>query len=164
MRHSQCRGLLVLLIGAVAALSGCSYSHNRLLRDDIHTVHIPVFDNKTWRRGLEVELTRAVLDEVKLHTRLLIAAKHDADSTLEGELLEFTTEIITKTEDDVVLLKRITVKAQFRWVDNLTGRDIVPSQTVVETTIVPPLPGESVEEKPFAKLAQRIVERMEKDW
>ena len=125
---------------------------------------MPAAPTVTWRRGLEVELTRAVLDEVKLHTRLLIAAKYDADSTLEGELLEFTTEIITKTEDDVVLLKRITVEARFRWVDNLTGRDIVPSQTVVESTVVPPLPGESVVQKPFAKLAQRIVERMEKDW
>ena len=148
----------------IAAFAGCGYSTQALIRDDIRTVHIPVFNNRTWFRGLEVELTNAVLDEVKLHTRLIIASRQNADSTLEGELLEVKSEALTKTEQDMVVLRGVTVEVRFRWVDNLTGRQIAPWQTVVESTTVGGMPGDPLAERPFAEVAQRIVERMEKDW
>jgi hypothetical protein len=152
----------LFLIAAFAA--GCGYSTSALIRDDIHTVHVPVFDNHTWYRGIEVELTRAILDEIKQHTNLLIASGADADSTLEGEITDIQLETLTKTEDNVVLLKRITIEVRFRWRDNLTERDILPWQKIVEKTVVPPLPGDSPEALPFRELARHLVERMEKDW
>ena len=83
------RAALLGLALLSAALSGCGYSTTGLLRQDIRTVHVAVFDNQTWRRGLEVELTRALVRELTLHTHLRIASKEEADSTLRGELLEF---------------------------------------------------------------------------
>jgi hypothetical protein len=153
-----------MLVAAALMVSGCGYSTSALIRDDIHTVYIPVFDNQTWYRGLEVQLTRAVLEEVKLHSPLLIASRQDADSTLEGELVAFDQGVVTKTVDEVVVLTNATAKVNFRWVDNLTGRDIVPKQSVVEKVIVAPGAGEAIEANVFREVAKRILERMEKDW
>lgn len=155
------------LLGIAAAalvLAGCGYSTSSLIREDIRTVHVPVFDNQTWRRGLEVDLTRAILEEVKLHTRLRIAPKDQADSTLDGELIELTQSIVTKSVDDQILLKRAQATVRFRWRDNLTKRDIVPLRTVTETETVALARGDPVETWLFRKLAQRIVESLEQDW
>lgn len=154
---------LVLIVGCLA-LAGCTYPRYALLREDIHTICVPVFENTTWRRGLEVELTRAVTEELKLHTNLNFASRKRAESILEGELVAFEQHGVTKTKSDEIILTTITVRVRFRWVDNLTGRDIVPWQTVVESRRYPVTLGESVEEGIFREAAQRIVEKMGKEW
>ena len=147
-----------------ALLAGCNYSTHTLLREDIQTINVTVFDNTTWRRGLEVELTRAVVNEVKLRTRLRLAPPQEAESTLEGELLSYSENSVVKDEDDEVLLKRATVKVRFRWVDNLTGRDIVPWQTVSESKLVALSRSDPLADTVFREAAQRVVEKMEREW
>ena len=163
MRHKNHVGGLLLVAGCLA-LAGCGYPRRSLLRDDIRTVYVPVFANHTWHRGLEVELTRAVAEEVKLHTYLRFAPRQQADSTLEGELLAFEESGATKTEDDEILLTTVTATVRFRWTDNLTGSEIVPNQTIRERLRYPVAVGEPLEREVFRGVAQRIVEKMEKAW
>jgi hypothetical protein len=154
---------LVLIVGCLG-LAGCAYPRYALLREDIRTIYVPVFENSTWRRGLEVDLTRAVTEELKLHTHLRFVSRKRAESILEGELLAFEQHGVTKTKSDDIVLTTITARVRFRWVDNLTGKDIVPWQTVVEGRRYPVTLGESVEEGIFREAAQRIVEKMGKEW
>jgi len=147
-----------------ALLAGCNYSTHTLLREDIQTINITVFDNTTWRRGLEVELTRAIVNEVKLRTRLRLAPPLEAESTLEGELVSYSEKSVVKDEDDEVLLKRATVSVRFRWVDNLTGREIVPWQTVRESKLVALSRSDPLADTVFREAAQRVVEKMEREW
>jgi len=164
-RRTPCSVLALVGLGLTAiVLTGCGYSTSSLIRDDIRTVHVPVFDNQTWRRGLEVDLTRAIVEELKLHTHLRIAPKDEADSTLEGELVEFTQSVVTKSVDDQVLLKRAQATVRYKWKDNLTKRDIVPSRSVMETETVALARADPVETWLFRKLAQRIVESLEQQW
>ncbi len=150
---------------ALAALAGCfGYRAESLFRPDIRTVYVEAFDNGTFRRGLEVPLTRAVADEIRLRTPLVLAPREEADSVLSGELVEFSESTQVKTEDDRILLNRVTAEVRFRWRDRLTGRDIVPEQTVQESVRI----AESLEETLFGlvfeETAQRIVERMQEPW
>ncbi len=158
------RGALLVVAAAALLLSGCGYSTSTLLRKDIRTVHVPVFENRTWRRGLEVDLTRAIIEELKLHTHLRIAPKQEADSTLEGELLDFEQFTVRKTGEDMIVLRRAGATVRFRWRDNLTLSDIVPSQTVRETETFAVARAEPLESRLFQEVAQRIVERMEEEW
>ncbi len=160
-RRKACK---LLLIAGCFVLTGCGYSTSTLLRRDIRTVYVPVFDNHTWHRGLEVELTRAVVEEVKLHTRLGFASRQEADSILEGELIAFEEDVITKTPQDDILLTRLRATVRFRWVDNLTRREIVPLQSIKESTLYPVLIREPRERELFRQMAQRIVEKMEREW
>ena len=154
----------LFLVAVCLALAGCSYPRHALLREDIRSIYVPVFENRTRRRGLEVELTRAVTQELKLHTRLRFASRKRAESILEGELLSFQEHGVTKTRDDEIALITIAARARFRWVDNLTEKDIIPWQVVIENRLYPVTLGESVEEGVFRELAQRIVEKMAKEW
>jgi len=164
---------------ALAVCTGCGYTTSNLLRDDIDTVYVAFFDNTTFRRGLEVPLTRAVVNEMKLRTHLLFAPRDEADSLLTGELIEVEERSVVKNEDDRVLRRRVAVKVRFRWTDLLTGEDIVPEQVITESArIVPLLEGlptggdfdvavqrdATPFDLVFQEAAQRIVERMEKGW
>lgn len=176
----QC--LFSLLLVTAALSGGCGYATNDVFRDDIKTVYVRFFDNATFRRELEVGLTKAVVNEIKLRTPLIIAPKDRADSILSGELVDFEEKARVKTEEDEILLTRAKATVRFRWRDRLTGVDIVPEQTVVETAqmaaglaaspldaVLPPrVQRGSLEPASFARLfektAQRIVEKMEKSW
>ena len=155
---------VLLLVTGCLVLAGCCYAPCSLLREDIRTVYVPVFDNQTWRRGLEVELTRAVAEELKLHTHLVMAPRDRADSTLEGELLEFEERGAVKDTNDQILAITVTARARFRWVDNLTGTDIVPWRTVSESGRHNVSLAEPMERAVFRELAQRIVEKLGEEW
>ena len=145
-------------------MSGCGYSTGSLLRRDIHSVYVGVFDNTTWRRELEVDLTRQLTEELRLRTPLDIKSREEADSTLQGTLVGFDQEAVTQTEDDDILMRRITVKVKFRWIDNLTGQDLVPPQTFTERNTFAIARNEPLADRIFRETAETIVERMERRW
>ncbi|MHC4480458.1 MAG: LPS assembly lipoprotein LptE [Planctomycetota bacterium] len=156
------RFLLVLV--AAALLGGCwGYRHRNLFRGDIRTIYIAGFDNRTFRRGLEVPLTRAVTDEIELRTPFLPAPRNQADSILSGELVEFLESSQVKSEDDEVLLDRVTAIVRFRWRDRLTGTDIAEG-TVRESVRISEALEDSLFDQVFREVAQRIVERMQEPW
>jgi hypothetical protein len=64
-----------------AALYDCS----------IHTVHVPIFQNRTFVRGLEFDLTRAVVREIETKTPYkVVGADENADAELTGVIIAFT--------------------------------------------------------------------------
>ena len=155
-----------LLLCAVALTSSCwwGYAPERLFAGDVRTVYVEFFDNKTFRRELEVALTRAVVDQLKLRTPLTFAPRNEADSVLSGELVEFTERTKVKTEADDVLKTRVSAKVRFRWTDRRTGTDLVPQQTVSESVrIVEDLEG-SVSDLVLREVAEAVVEAMEEPW
>jgi len=156
----------LLVVVALMCAGGwhCGYSTRSLIRDDIESVVVEVFDNKTFRRGLERELSTAVLEEIKRHSGLRIADRRSADSILTGELLEVDESVVTKTEDDEIVLKRITVSVRFRWTDRLTGRDIIPPRTVKGSGRFVARLGETPLGGAFRDVAERIVESMHQSW
>jgi hypothetical protein len=156
---------LMLPLAAVALWSGCAgYSSSSLYRDDIKTIYVRFFDNRTFRRGLEVFLTKAVVDEVKLSTPLVFASRDQADSVLTGELMEFRLQTAVESQKVEVIVTRVTAVVKFRWYDRLTGADIVPEQTIEETVRIAPTLEENEHDLVFGEAAKRIVEHMREPW
>jgi len=160
------RKLIVLaLLATAASLSGCrGYTQVRPFRSDIKTVYVQAFDNRTFRRGLEVPLTRAIEDEIKRRTPFLFASKDRADSILSGELTDFQERTQIRSEDDVVLLTRVSATVRFRWRDRLTGADIVPEQTVRESARLFEDVEATLHDLAFQEVAKRVVEHMQEPW
>jgi hypothetical protein len=176
---TRARALLCVLALGAAACGGCGYAASDLIRSDIKTVYVQFFDNTTFRRGLEVPLTRAVVDEIKLRTPLLFAPRDEADSILSGELVDVAESTRVRSRTDQVLIRHVTVKVRFRWRDRLTGADIVPEQVVSESVRVAPSVTDTATAEPvdplvqreassfdlvFQEAARRLVEKMEKPW
>jgi len=71
----------ISLLGVVLFFScfffpgGCGYSAKSLLRSNVRSIYIPIFDNDTFRRGYEFDLTREVRDQILMKTDLRIVER-----------------------------------------------------------------------------------------
>ncbi len=159
------------LLLAAAMLSGCGYSvgHSGMFRTNLKTVHVPIFQNKDFRRGLEFQLTEALVKAIELHTPYKTTSKKGrADTALTGEIIEvrqgtlgydFKTHLPRETQ--------ATVVASFRWKDLRTGKILVEMAAITQSVdyIQPLREGFWVaSEEAMNDLAERIVEKMEKPW
>ena len=87
-RHATSGCLLVLL------LSGCGYTVGNGFSPDIKTVSVPIFENDTYRRGLEYQLTEAVQKEIQNRTPYRLARGTDADTRLTGRIVQVRKDVL----------------------------------------------------------------------
>jgi len=156
--------VLVICVLLTLAAAGCGYSTPKLVRQDIHSVYVPVFDNETFRMGQEKELSLAVQREIRRNTELELAPRQEADSVLKGTITDVDEYVITKTINDSIVNKRIGLKVQIEWKDRRTKQPIVPPQEIrVTDRFSPGLSGNK-----FAGLheetAQQIIEHLWAEW
>lgn len=161
---------------ALAMLSACSndpskgWSTAPVMASDARTIAVPVFNNTTYDKGIEVELTEAIIKELQRTTRLGIVRTGDADSTLVGsvmssDLRRLTRDSLTGLTDELSL--RITV--DFTWRDARTGETIVARRgfTAVDTFVPGRGTGEPIEvgrRAAVQRLARDIVAEMRSSW
>lgn len=118
-------------LAGLLALAGCGYRSGTLIPPHVESVHVKMFDNETFRRELEIPLTRAVKDEVARRTNLRLAPAGVADSTISGAITRVRARAIVYDQADEVLTQDITVHVRFEWRD-ARGR-LLASSTVSET-------------------------------
>jgi hypothetical protein len=151
----------------VALVSGCTYSTKSLLPDDVHSVYVPIFDNRTFRRGIEVELTEALKREILTRTRLKIVPKGDADTILFGEIVDFKEAVLIENVADEAVESSAIVFVDFTWKDQRTGRVLVDMKSVSESARFVLARGETVgkaKSESFEDMARKIVNLLEREW
>jgi hypothetical protein len=140
-----------------------------LHRSDVRTVAVPIFASKEFRRELEFDLTRQVVKFIELRTPYKVV--HDrkrADTELRGEITRLYAPVLTEdTDTDRPQNIQVTITCWFEWKDLRTGeilkrRDRISgaathAQAIGETQ-------DSATVEATSRLAERIVEAMEKDW
>jgi len=93
-----------LLAGLAFLLSSCAqdghidilgYTSRPNYDLSIRTVHVPIFKNLSFRRGLEFDLTRAVIREIESKTPYKVVSDPcQADTELSGTIINLTKTII----------------------------------------------------------------------
>jgi hypothetical protein len=162
--------LLKLIMGfvlVVALMCGCGYSTRSLISRDISSIHIPIFENDTFRRGIEFDLTKAVKNEVMSKTNLRIASKDNADTILHGTVKEFKEGIITHGFRDSVVEARMTLFVDITLVDRRTDRTLLDKKGISQTIEYIVRRGETLEsasEEGVVDLAETIVNLLAKKW
>ncbi|MBI4722899.1 MAG: hypothetical protein HY769_07915 [Candidatus Stahlbacteria bacterium] len=72
-------------------LLGCAYNFKGYVANpNIHSVAIPVFENKTVRYGLEEVFTKKIIDAFIKDNRLKVLDKEKAESILLGEITGYS--------------------------------------------------------------------------
>ena len=159
------RRFLVFIL--IIVLSGCGYSTRSLLRQDVESIYIPIFDNDTFRRGLEFKLTKSVKDEILFRTKIKIVDREDADAVLYGKIADVKERVISENIADDIVEGSITLFLDIKLVDARTGRNIMEKKGLQWKTEYIGRRGEAVstaENEAFVDIAERIVNLMEEDW
>lgn len=157
----------VFLVFVISTFIGCAYSSRSILVQNVKSIYIPIFDNKTFRRGLEFGLTKAIKNEIMFKTRLRISEKEDADSLLEGAIVDFAEETMIVDANDNIVESRIYIAVNFTWKDLRTGRILAEQSEVVAPTEFIVVRGETIEtarNESYVDLAERIVDLMNEKW
>lgn len=105
-----------LLVGA-CALAGCGYSFHGTLPDHVKTIAVPIFVNRTQQPAVEGVITRAIVDAFATNGRLRVVRPEDADSILEGEVLQYTVGAIAVDSSLAVQQYRLAVTLNLRMRD-----------------------------------------------
>ena len=159
------RSLLFLL--AALTFSSCGYSTQSLYNRNYHTVSVPIFANKTFRREWEFRLTEAITKNIELRTPYKVTKQDKADTVLTGEITEIQENVLTERNGtDLPRESQLTVVVNFVWKDR-SGRVIVERKGLNRSATEIPQLGESVvdaEQLAVERLAAAIVDQMQAEW
>lgn len=141
---NRLRAVTWALLAATLALAGCQgYTHDYatpLGAEDVKTVAIHMFKNKTLYTGIEFEFTAALQHEISAKTKLTVADRGDADSEITGSIDAYERVVLRKS--------RIT--------DNVTRYSIVLTASYEFTRL--PKDGRPTQLISSGKKVQRSVE------
>ncbi len=160
----------VLAVLAVTALAGCGgYTNESLFPQDIKSIYIEMFDNRTFRRGIEYTLSDAIVKRIESDTPYKVVSDRDrTDSVMDGQLVVSTESILTlERETGQALEKEVILTATVNWKNLKTGRMMMNNQTVTAAASYSEfLRQDFTYASTLAanKLAQKIVEVMQNNW
>jgi hypothetical protein len=160
---------------AFLPLSGCGYTVGNSFSRDIKTVAVPIFENKTNRRGLEFQLTEAVQKEITKRTTYRLAKGLDADTRLTGEIVSFRKDVLGETRFDDPRELQLSLMVKVTWEDLRSGQVLAQEEIPISPEAIPmtaqsefsPEVGESLAtglNDVFQSMALKIVNLMEVPW
>ena len=117
-----------LLITALllAGPLGCGYSTQELFPTDYRSVAVPIFNNRTFYRGVEFELTEAIVKQLEQRTPYLAREAGVADTLLTGTITSIETRQLSRTgEAGLPQEVELIMTVDFTWTDQRDGEVIV---------------------------------------
>jgi hypothetical protein len=166
-------GALMLLCTLLClGLWGCefsSYSNESLFPADVRSVYVEMFDNQSFRRGVENELSDALSKRIEAETPYkIITNRNRADSVISGQISSIYQSVLSiERETGVAMEKEVQVQAVVNWKNLKTGELLIDNRSVSASGSYSQLQGQSFKYASSLaanNLARRIVELMEKEW
>ena len=154
---------------------GCGYVVGTPYRQDVRTVHVPTFQNETFRRGFETRLTEAVQKQITQRTPYRLAKSPGADTRLTGRIISIDKRVANQNRYDDPRELELSIAVEIVWEDLRTGQVIaqqsVPlnAQTAHAVSIASfaPETGQSLAtatQDAVDQLARQIIGMMEAPW
>jgi hypothetical protein len=159
--------LLCLTLAGCAQLTG--YTDEPLYPDQVHSVYVEMFENLSFYRGVEYELTDALAKRIEAQTPYKVVSSRDrADSIISGQISSIGQSLISiERQTGRALEKEVQLQAVLDWKNLETGRLLIDNATAAASASYSELQsqGFSYASRLAANnLARKIVELMEKQW
>jgi len=159
--------LCVLLLGPGCGSKG--YSNESLYQDGVTSIYVEMFENQSFRRGVEYELTDALAKRIEAQTPYKIVSNRDrADTVLSGQIMSIGESILTlDRQTGRPIEKDVELKAVVNWKNLKTGEYLIEGENALAAASYSEWQSQGFEygsSLAANKLAQRIVELMEKKW
>src|SRR3954464_15551144 len=98
--------------------SGSGYQWRSLYREDVKTVAVPIFQNKSFRRGVEFQLTRALVQQIEAKSPYKVVPKERADTILDGEITEVRLQNVSTDSQLAIPQEQLyVITVDFIWKD-----------------------------------------------
>ncbi len=164
------RSLRCWLLMALLHAAGCGYTQKELFPPEYRTVATPIFENRSFYRGVEFDLTEALAKEVELRTPYKVVSQAGADTLLRGTITRIDQRQLSSRRD-VALPEEVelVITVDFQWKDQRSGqvlRDRRGFQSVGRYVPTRPL-GEPMgvgQHEAVQRLARDIVSTLRTDW
>jgi maltodextrin utilization protein YvdJ len=159
-----------LMIASSLGFSGCKgYSTESLFPANVRSVRVEMFDNLTFWRGMEYELSNALPKRIEaVSPYKVISNKDRADTVMSGQIVSIGQNVLVlERQTGRPLEKEIRMAAVVTWQDLKTGEMLIDNLTIEASASYTEWLNESFEygyTLAANKLAVRIVEEMEKKW
>ena len=161
---------------AVVLIScGCGYMVGNGFSPDVRTVSVPIFENETYRRGIEYQLTEAVQKEIQKRTPYKLAKGLDADTRLTGRIVQTRKDVLGENANDDPRQLQFSIMVNVTWENLRTGEVLAQQEVPVAPEAIPlissaqfaPELGQSQAtalQTAVSNLARHIVNMMETPW
>jgi hypothetical protein len=166
--------LCTMLIAGGILLGGCGrsqggYSNEWLYPTNVETVYVEMFENETFRRGLEYELTDAVAKRIEAETPYKIISDRDlADSVISGKIVSTRNEVLSmERQTGRPLEEQASLTAVVNWKNLKTGQLLVENVRVSEAMSYTEWLNQGFDYGSTVaanRLAERVVEKMQVKW
>jgi hypothetical protein len=158
------------LVASGALAGGCGYGHRELYPQAIQTVEVDIFQNHSFYRGVEFELTEAVIKEIELRTPYKVIRAGTADTVLRGSIVRVDQRLLSRRRVGGVPQElEMLLVVDFEWQDLRTGQTLrerpglqavgryVPSRPVGEPLL-------NAQHQAVTRMADMVVSSMRADW
>ncbi len=169
--------LLPALIATMLAIAGCGYHSNgsdseyhwsSLYRPDVHTVAVPIFTTSDYSRGVEFELTKAIINDLEAKTPYKVVSRGKADTILEGEIVRVNVNTISEDINSALPQEQIvSIVVNYTWKDLHNGKILSQRHGFQAAATYYPTLGEDRwvgRQEATERLALALVEELQADW
>lgn len=168
---------------AVCAATGCGYTWSDngntfssspalpadgIYPDNVRTVAVPIFANKTYQRGIEFGLSKAVINQLESRTPYKVTSREKADTILEAQIVDAGVRYLSRNLSNALPQEQLYyIIVNFTWKDLRTGKILVDRRGFSQHAPYYPTLGED----PFVgsqdnieKLSIAMVEELQAPW
>lgn len=164
---------LGLTIAVCLGFWGCAemsgYSSESLFPEEVDSVYVEMFDSRSFRRGVEYELSNALAKRIEAETPYKIISSRDrADTVISGQILSISESwLSSEREVGRALEKEVELRAVVNWKNLKTGELLIDNQSVSASASFSEWQNQGfgyASSLAANNLARKIVELMEKEW
>ena len=158
----------VAMLGCTSTDPRVGYTNQSLFDESIKSVEVRIFSTKEFRRGLEFELTEALVKRIEADTPYKVLKGAQADTVLEGQLVAVPQAVLADLYgSDLPAEKQQQLAVNFTWKDRRSGRILAEGSNLrVVAEYAPPV-GETFftgQQELMDEMARKIVGRMREPW
>lgn len=130
----EVRKISVVVFGAAAiclAVCGCGgiggYTNESLYPAGIRSVYVEMFDNQSFRRGIEYELTDALAKRIEAQTPYkIVSDRSKADTVISGRIVRAGESVLsTERQTGRALEREVLLRAVVSWKNQKTGELLI---------------------------------------
>jgi hypothetical protein len=144
------------------------YQWKSLYREDVRSVAVPIFKNRSFDRGVEFALSKAVINQIEIRTPYKVMPAQRADTVLDGEIVAVSRRTVSSdSRADIPQEQLYVVRINFVWKDLRSGRILCERRNFEQTaTFYPTLAEDQFvgSQQNAEKLAVGIVQEMQGNW